>query len=63
MLINQLISVQVRELEFKAKLNRLNYNQLGLNNLKLVCYYGSWAVYRPENGKFPVENIDPFLCR
>ncbi|CAL8099108.1 unnamed protein product [Orchesella dallaii] len=29
---------------------------------KLVCYYGSWAVYRPGNGKFDVESIDPFAC-
>lgn len=28
----------------------------------MVCYYGSWAVYRPGNGKFDVEHIDPFLC-
>jgi len=28
----------------------------------MVCYYGSWAVYRPGNGKFDVENIDPFIC-
>lgn len=28
----------------------------------MVCYFGSWAVYRPGNGKFDVENIDPFLC-
>lgn len=28
----------------------------------LVCYYGTWAVYRPDAGKFSVENIDPFLC-
>lgn len=28
----------------------------------MVCYYGSWAVYRPGDGKFPVEEIDPFLC-
>lgn len=28
----------------------------------LVCYYGTWAVYRPDAGKYPVENIDPFLC-
>lgn len=28
----------------------------------LVCYYGTWAVYRPDGGKFAVENIDPFLC-
>ena len=29
---------------------------------KIVCYYGSWAVYRPGDGKFDVENIDPNLC-
>lgn len=28
----------------------------------MICYYGTWAVYRPGNGKYPVENIDPFLC-
>ncbi|CAG0900587.1 unnamed protein product [Darwinula stevensoni] len=28
----------------------------------LVCYYGSWAVYRPGDGKFDVEQIDPTLC-
>lgn len=28
----------------------------------MVCYYGSWAVYRPGNGKFDIEHIDPFLC-
>ena len=28
----------------------------------LVCYYGTWAVYRPDAGKFAVEQIDPFLC-
>ncbi|CAG0913024.1 unnamed protein product [Notodromas monacha] len=29
---------------------------------KLVCYYGSWAVYRPGPGKYDIEDIDPFLC-
>lgn len=29
---------------------------------KLVCYYGSWAVYRPGNGKFDVEDMDPMIC-
>lgn len=28
----------------------------------IVCYYGSWAVYRPDAGKFSVEDIDPFVC-
>lgn len=28
----------------------------------IFCYYGSWAVYRSGEGKFDIENIDPFLC-
>ena len=33
-----------------------------LNAKVMVCYYGSWAVYRPGAGKFDVEDIDPFVC-
>ena len=29
---------------------------------KVVCYYGSWSVYRPSKGKYSVEDLDPFLC-
>ena len=32
------------------------------NNKKVVCYFGSWSKYRPGDGKFDVENIDPHLC-
>jgi chitinase len=28
----------------------------------LVCYYGTWAAYRPGRGKFEVDHIDPNLC-
>ncbi|KAG0711282.1 Acidic mammalian chitinase [Chionoecetes opilio] len=28
----------------------------------MVCYYGSWAVYRPGKGMFDVEDIDANLC-
>lgn len=28
----------------------------------MVCYFGSWSVYRQGNGRFDVENIDPTLC-
>ena len=28
----------------------------------IVCYFASWAIYRPAEGSFKVENIDPFLC-
>ncbi|XP_046436427.1 probable chitinase 2 [Neodiprion fabricii] len=29
---------------------------------KIVCYFGSWAVYRPGNGKIEISNLDPSLC-
>lgn len=28
----------------------------------IVCYLGSWSVYRPSLAKFTPENINPFLC-
>lgn len=28
----------------------------------MVCYVGTWAVYRPGDGKFEMEDIDPHLC-
>ena len=28
----------------------------------MVCYWGTWANYRPAVGKFTPENIDPTLC-
>jgi len=29
---------------------------------KIVCYFGSWAVYRPPDGKFDISYIQPKLC-
>lgn len=29
---------------------------------KIVCYFGSWSVYRPDAGKFDISYIDPSLC-
>ncbi|KAL6464550.1 hypothetical protein MHYP_G00268670 [Metynnis hypsauchen] len=29
---------------------------------KLVCYFTNWSQYRPSNGRFTPENVDPFLC-
>ncbi|KAL6255476.1 hypothetical protein P5V15_013812 [Pogonomyrmex californicus] len=29
---------------------------------KIVCYFGSWAVYRPPGGKFDISYIQPHLC-
>ena len=32
------------------------------NDKKIVCYYGAWSLYRPGDGKFTAEDIDPTLC-
>lgn len=29
---------------------------------KIICYYGSWATYRPGIGQFNPTDIDPKLC-
>ncbi|KAL6428645.1 hypothetical protein ACFW04_007925 [Cataglyphis niger] len=29
---------------------------------KIVCYFGSWSVYRPPGGKFDISYIPPQLC-
>lgn len=28
----------------------------------VVCYLGTWSVYRPDRGSFAIEHIDPDLC-
>ncbi len=30
--------------------------------LQVVCYWGTWANYRPDSGKFTPEHVDPTLC-
>ena len=30
--------------------------------VQVVCYWGTWANYRPEAGKFTPEDVDPSLC-
>lgn len=32
------------------------------NGKTVLCYFGSWSVYRHGDGKFDVEDIDPFVC-
>ncbi|XP_046436429.1 acidic mammalian chitinase-like [Neodiprion fabricii] len=29
---------------------------------KIVCYFGSWAIYRSGNGKIEISDLDPSLC-
>ncbi|XP_013781598.1 chitinase-3-like protein 1 [Limulus polyphemus] len=39
-----------------------SYFQGQEHDYKVVCYFGSWAVYRPGDGKFKISDIDPFIC-
>lgn len=32
------------------------------NGKLLVCYYTNWSQYRPKEGKYTPEDIDPHLC-
>ncbi|QQP42408.1 AGAP005634PAlike [Caligus rogercresseyi] len=32
------------------------------HNKVVVCYWGSWSNYRPKDGAFKPEDIDPSLC-
>ncbi|KAK9759347.1 Glycosyl hydrolases family 18 [Popillia japonica] len=32
------------------------------HNKVVVCYIGTWSVYRPSRGKFDIEDLDPSLC-
>ena len=45
----------------KATENRGDYSVKG-HNKQVVCYWGTWANYRPNGGKFTPEDVDPDLC-
>ncbi|KAI9565681.1 hypothetical protein GHT06_009473 [Daphnia sinensis] len=32
------------------------------HNKVVACYVAGWSAYRPNNGAFTVDNIDPMLC-
>ena len=38
------------------------YCTLGSTGYKRVCYYTNWSQYRPGDGKFLPEDVDPSLC-
>jgi chitinase len=38
------------------------HSKRAADDLKIVCYYSNWAVYRPGLAKFTPQNINPYLC-
>ena len=39
-----------------------NLRVVSASERRVVCYWGSWSIYRPGDGKFEVANIDPNIC-
>jgi len=46
-------------LVFVSVINAYNVKD---HNKMVVCYWGTWANYRPKDGKFTPEDVDPLLC-
>lgn len=32
------------------------------HNKTVVCYISTWAIYRPDQGSFNIDNFEPNLC-
>ncbi|XP_055533865.1 acidic mammalian chitinase-like [Wyeomyia smithii] len=47
---------------FLAAFTFLTFLFIATAQKPLLCYYASWAYYRPGRGQYRVENIDPWLC-
>lgn len=40
----------------------LTLSDVNSHNKVVACYVAGWSAYRPNNGAFTVDNIDPMLC-
>ncbi|XP_066963998.1 chitinase-3-like protein 1 [Macrobrachium rosenbergii] len=49
-------------MKFLLLLSLIAYSLCLAEGVTLVCYFSSWATYRPDDGKFTVEDNDPSLC-
>ena len=61
-----IISIKLTSLNSDATcINQMHETQIlarKAEDLKIVCYYGAWSVYRPAPFNFSVSDIDPFSC-
>ena len=40
----------------------MTFSDVNSHDKVVACYVAGWSAYRPGNGAFTVENIDPMLC-
>uniref|UniRef100_A0A8C5DAS6 chitinase n=1 Tax=Gouania willdenowi TaxID=441366 RepID=A0A8C5DAS6_GOUWI len=38
------------------------FQQQDYRSIQMVCYFTNWSQYRPGEGKYTPQNVDPFLC-
>jgi GH18 family chitinase len=46
----------------KYSINTFNPQSTESVSGNVVCYFASWTIYRPDNGKFTALDVDPNLC-
>jgi len=57
-----LLAVQAEEEVVVQEVKPSGEETVGGHNKKVVCYWGTWANYRPKEGKFTPESVDGSLC-
>jgi len=56
------IAVQADEEVLVQEVKPTGDETVGGHDKKVVCYWGTWANYRPKEGKFTPESVDGSLC-
>jgi GH18 family chitinase len=55
-------TVKAADTTFDAPISSTSLPITPVSDRIIVCYYGSWATYRPDDGKFDIKDIDTSLC-
>lgn len=51
-----------QQTNLQSQQQQQNSSLLSTNGKLLVCYYTNWSQYRPKEGKYVPEDMDPHLC-
>ena len=59
---SSLSNTNVHNITKRSSSSSLSLSNDQNENVKLICYYSNWAIYRPGVARFTPQNINPFLC-